>query len=56
MKEKIEKNIDYLTQLTKEESDFIEHILMWDDEQKMSFIMAKRIFEECVNDNKSKTE
>jgi hypothetical protein len=56
MKEKIDKNIDYLSQLTKEESDFIEHILKWDEEQKISFILAKRIFEEDLNANEPKTE
>lgn len=46
MKELIDKNLKYLSQLTKEEADFIEHILKWDDEQKTAFMFAKHIFEE----------
>ncbi len=49
----IDKNIEYLTQLTKEEADFIEHILTWDDEQRIAFGFAKRIFEENLNVDKS---
>ncbi len=46
MKEKIDKFIRYFTVITKEESDYIESILNWDDETKMAFMMAKRMFED----------
>lgn len=46
MMEKIDKFIKFLPTITKEESDQIEAILKWDDEEKAAFIMAKRIFEE----------
>jgi hypothetical protein len=46
MKEKIDKFIKYFTTITKEEADYIESILKWDDETKMAFMMAKQIFEE----------
>ena len=38
--------LQYLTQLTQDESDFIESVLKWDDETKAAFMFAKRIFEE----------
>lgn len=46
MKQKIEKFLDYLPTITKEQSDFIASILKWDDETKMAFMLAKRIFED----------
>jgi hypothetical protein len=46
MKEKIDKFIKYFTTITKEECDFIESIVNWDDETKAAFKFAKRIFEE----------
>lgn len=46
MQEKIDKFIEYFTTITKEESDFISSILDWDDETKIAFKLAKRIFEE----------
>lgn len=45
MKELLDKNIEYLSQLTKEEADFIIHVLRWDDKQKVAFILAKEMFE-----------
>lgn len=56
MKDLIDKNLKYLTQLKKKESDFIHHILTWDDNQRFAFLWAKRLFEEKTNDNESKTE
>jgi len=50
MKEKIEKNLKYLSELTKDEADFIENILKWDEEQKTAFMFAKRIFEDKDED------
>ena len=46
MKEKIDKFLAYFTTITKEESDYIESILKWDDETRAAFMFAKRIFEE----------
>lgn len=46
MKEKIDKFLEYFTTITKEESDFIESVLRWDDETKSAFMFAKRIFEQ----------
>lgn len=46
MKEKIDKFLKYFPTITKEESDYIEEILKWDDETKIAFMLAKRIFEE----------
>lgn len=44
--DKINKFMDWFPKITKEESDFISQILSWDDETRMSFSFAKRIFEE----------
>ncbi len=52
MKAAIEKNLVYLSQLTKDEADSIENILKWDNEQKVAFVMAKRIFEEDIDVDK----
>lgn len=46
MKEKIDKFLKYFITITKEESDYIESILKWDDETKAAFFFAKRIFED----------
>jgi len=46
MKEKLDKFLEYFTTITKEESDYIYEILMWDDETKAAFVFAKRIFED----------
>jgi len=48
MKEKIDVFIKYFTTITKEEADYIEEIIKWDDETKAAFMFAKRIFEEKV--------
>ena len=53
MKEKIDKMMQYLTTITKEESDYISAIINWDDETKFAFKFAKTIFEE--NDEKDET-
>jgi hypothetical protein len=45
MKEKIDKMLLYLTKLTLDEANFIEHVLDWDDETKIAFRFAKKIFE-----------
>ena len=50
MKELIVENVKYLATLTKDEADFIEHVLKWDDEQKVAFVLAKKIFEENQDD------
>lgn len=46
MKNEIDMMLEYLKKLTKEESDFIEHILKWPDNYKHAFLIAKGIFEE----------
>jgi hypothetical protein len=46
VKEKIDKFLEYFTTITKEECDYVESILMWDDETRAAFFFAKRIFEE----------
>lgn len=46
MKKKIDNFIKYFTTITKEEADFIQSILKWDDETKAAFLLAKQIFEE----------
>lgn len=46
LKEKIEYFMHYFTTITKDESDFIESVLKWDDETKAAFSLAKRLFEE----------
>ncbi len=46
----ITEHIDFFMskfpQMTKEESDFVEEVLKWDDEKRSAFIMAKRLFED----------
>ena len=46
MKKKIDWWLDLFEKMTKEESDYIYNILMMDDEKKIAFIIAKRIFED----------
>jgi hypothetical protein len=46
MKKEIDFFIEYFTTITKEESDYIQSILDWDDEKKIAFRFAKKIFEE----------
>lgn len=52
MKDKIDKCIEFLTTITKEESDFIAEILKWDDEKRIAFMLAKRFFDEKDEDVK----
>ena len=51
MKEKIDKFIEYLPTITKEQSDFIKQVINWDSETSAAFLFAKRIFEEEVDEN-----
>lgn len=46
MKEKIERFLKLLTQLTKEEADMIEEIVSWDDETRAAYKLAKELFED----------
>lgn len=46
MKEKIDKFLEYLSTITKDESDFILEIINWDGETKLAFKLAKSIFED----------
>ena len=50
MKERIDKFIEFLTTITKEESDSIENILKWENDDRIAFMIAKRIFEEKNDD------
>jgi hypothetical protein len=57
MKDSIDRNIEYLSQLTQEEADLIEYVLNWNDDQTAAFKIAKMVFEEYMqNDYKSKAE
>ena len=53
MKDKIDKFLELLPQLTKDEADLIYSALTRDDENKMAFRLAKKIFEEEASDNKA---
>jgi hypothetical protein len=46
MQQKINYFIKYFTKITKEQADFMEDILKWDDETRAAFMVAKRIFDE----------
>ncbi len=47
MKEKIDKFIEILCTITKDESDSIASILKWDNETRLAFVIAKRMFDEA---------
>lgn len=51
MKEKIDYFIQYLTTITKDEADFILHVLNWDNDVKAAFKIAKQIFEETEEED-----
>lgn len=44
--ENIDFFMEYLPTITQEESDFIEHVLSWDNDMKAAFKLAKGMFEE----------
>lgn len=46
MKEQVEKMLGYLTKLTKDEADFVEHVLKWDNDLKTAFFLAKTLLDE----------
>lgn len=46
MKDLVEKILEIFPNIAKEEADYIEEIIMWPDEQKTAFLLAKRKFEE----------
>ncbi len=50
MKKEIDFFLEYLSTITKEESDYIESILKWDDEKRIAFMFDKKIFEENIED------
>lgn len=56
MKTLIDKHLQYLETLTKDEADFIRYVLDWNDEERMAFRLAKRFFEEEINANKPQAE
>lgn len=45
MKKELDIMMNYLSQLTQDEANLIEHVLKWPDEYKGAFFLAKRIFE-----------
>lgn len=52
MKPLIEHYLKILPQLTKEESDLIETICNWSNEDRTAFKLSKKIFEEELEDDK----
>lgn len=46
MKKEIEMMLEYLSQLTNEEADLIEHVIKWPPEYQSAFKFAKKLFEE----------
>lgn len=46
MTDMIDYCLEMLSSMTKEEADYIQAILRWNDEQKTAFFLAKKIFEE----------
>lgn len=50
MKNELDMMLEYLTKLTKDEADFIVHVLTWTDENKMAFMMARSLFDEKDED------
>ena len=46
MKKEIDEVLKKLPTITKEEADYIEEILKWDDTKKSAFLIAKRLFED----------
>jgi ketosteroid isomerase-like protein len=55
MKEEIDEMLDYLTNMTKEQADFIQHVLNWSAEAKLAFIIAKQILNTEKNNGSQKT-
>jgi len=53
MKDRLKRNLEYLTQLTKEEADLIEDVCVWSDDQKFAFLFAKKMFEEETDADES---
>lgn len=55
MKKYLDDMYKYCANLTKEESEFIEHILSWTNDQKLAFKIAKRDFDDlCKKKRKNK--
>lgn len=54
MKEHIEKFIELLQQLTKEEADLIEIVIKWPDEKKAAYLFAKQMFDEILKSEDAK--
>lgn len=51
MKEKIDQFLDYFSNITKDQADFIEEILKWDDETKIAYTIAKKLFEDYIEED-----
>jgi len=50
MQKLIDNFLKLFPEITKEEADYIENVLKWDEEKKAAFFFAKRIFEENMNE------
>lgn len=55
IKEKIEFFLKQMHTMTKQDSDFIQQVINWDEEKKSAFIFAKRIFEEDIEKHEDST-
>ena len=44
--EKFDYFINYFSKVSKEHDDFVESVLLWDDETKIAYQFVKQIFEE----------
>lgn len=50
MIELVQKFLNWFPLITEDESDLIEDVLSWDNETKVAFKLAKKIFEEDTNE------
>lgn len=50
IKEHIDEFLNRFPLMTKIESDLVEVVLKWEDEKKMAFFMAKKIFEAKIDE------
>lgn len=49
--DKIKEVLEMLPTLTKHEADIIEIVLKWDEELKMAFLFAKKMFEQDLQED-----
>jgi hypothetical protein len=53
MKDMIEECLDLLLSMTKEEADFIEAIISWDNERRAAFKLAKNLIDQQLVDSRN---